>query len=147
VTGQAKIRTFEAVSASLADLPDHVPAVLCGDLNAPWHEAHDGTITTFGQTPKGKVRGGTGAQEDDAERAILRPPGWCDAFRALHGYDVSGHSWKDVNGYRLDHILLSSHLVSVECEYDHVVRTERLSDHSAMFATFAPATPPPVSSS
>lgn len=143
----AKIRTFEAVSTSLAALPDHVPAVLCGDLNAPWGETLDGTIITFGQTPKGKVHGGVGAREDAAERAILRPPGWCDAFRALHGYDVSGHSWKATNGYRLDHILLSSHLVSVECEYDHDVRTGHMSDHSAMFATFAPATLPPTSSS
>jgi len=39
---EAKIRTFEAVSASLVALDDHVPAILCGDLNAPQTEASDG---------------------------------------------------------------------------------------------------------
>lgn len=148
--GSAKILTLEAVSASLAALPDHVPAVLCGDLNAPQHEALDGTITTFGQTPSGYVHRGVGAREALAERTILRPPGWSDAFRSLHGYEVCGRSWrahtKTNPGYRLDHILLSAHLKAVECAYDHDVRKERssgpdargkrLSDHSAMFASF-----------
>jgi exonuclease III len=149
---QAKIRTFEAVSASLAALPDHLPAVLCGDLNAAQHEALDGTVTTFGQGPTGKVRGGLGAREDEAERAILRgPTGWSDAFRALHDYEVCGRSWKASTGsnpgFRLDHILLSGCLTPVECAYDHDVRIQtrtrpwRLSDHSAMHATFALETP------
>lgn len=136
--GEAKIRTFEAVSASLAALDDDVPAILCGDLNAPQTEARDGTITTFGQTRKGKVRGGSGAREDRAERTILRgPTGWHDAYRELHGHEPFQPSWEartGHSGFRLDHILLSPNLNAIECAYDHSVRP-RLSDHSAMYAT------------
>jgi len=151
--GLAKVLTFEAVSASLAALPDQLPAVLCGDLNVPQHEAPDGTITTFGQTPRGYLHRDGGAREDVAERTILHRPllgdevlaadattlGWSDAFRALRGYEFCDWSWKAGRGtkpgYRLDHILLSPHLKSVECDYDHDVRNDGLSDHSAMYAT------------
>jgi len=136
---EAKILTFEAVSASLAALDEHVPAILCGDLNAPQTEESDGTITTFGQTLKGTIRGGSGAREDKAERTILRgPSGWHDAYRELHRDEPFMPSWEaktgQGRGYRLDHILLSRHLKAVECSYDHSVRP-RLSDHSAMYAT------------
>lgn len=136
---EAKIRTFEAVSASLVALDDHVPAILCGDLNAPQTEASDGTITTFGQTLKGAVRGGSGAREDRAERTILSgPTGWHDAYRELHRHEPFKPSWEAKTGqgcgFRLDHMLLSPHFKAVECAYDHSVRP-RLSDHSAMYAT------------
>ena len=153
---QAKIQTFKAVSKSLAALSDELPVVLCGDLNAPQGEAPGGRITTFGQTPRGTLRRRLGKQEDLAERSILRRPGWSDAFRALHDYDVCGRSWQASRGthlgYRLDHILLSPHLTSTECEYDHDVRNKSverksLSDHSAMFATFELSLPAVASSS
>jgi exonuclease III len=141
---QAKILTFEAVSASLAALDDGVPAILCGDLNAPQHEASDWTITTFGQSPKGTVRGGLGVREDGAERMILSgPSGWRDAFRATNDYESRKPSWKANRGhhpgYRLDHILVSPHLNVLNCGYDHSVRRDGLSDHSAMYATVAMA--------
>jgi endonuclease/exonuclease/phosphatase family metal-dependent hydrolase len=137
---QVKARTFEAVHASLAALAPSVPTILCGDLNTPQHEATDGTVQTFGQTPTGKMRARMGQRQDDAERSILTDlPGWHDAFRERHGYDASDRSWKASTGtspgYRLDHIFLSPNLTATACEYDHIVRENRLSDHSAMYAT------------
>ncbi len=139
---QAKVRTFEAVYAHLAALPDRVPVILCGDLNTPQYEARDGSIQTFAQTRTGRRRPGRGERHDRAERAILSgPPGWRDAFRALHGYDARDRSWKTGRhpGYRLDHILISSGLTALACAYDHSLREAGLSDHSAMCATVAPA--------
>ncbi len=90
---QVKIRTLEAVHASLAALGDHVPAILCGDFN--------------------------------------------HAFRSLHGFEARDRSWKAGRhpGYRLDHILVSPALTVAACAYDHGVREDGLSDHSAMTAS------------
>lgn len=138
---QAKLLTFEVIHASLCVLPDHVPVVLCGDLNTPQSEARDGTIQTFAQTRKGTLKARLGERHDNAERMILTgPPGWRDAFRTLHGYDAPDRSWKASNGtgpgFRLDHILLSPGLAPIACAYDHDARERGLSDHSAMYATF-----------
>lgn len=135
---QAKVRTFEAVHASLAALPEAAPAVLCGDLNTPQYEARDGTVQTFAQTRSGRLRAERGERHDRAERMILGgPPGWRDTFRTLHGYEARDRSWKTGRhpGYRLDHILISPTLTPVACAYDHSLREDGLSDHSAMWAT------------
>ena len=72
-----KIRTLEAVHASLAALPGDVSALLCGDLNTPQYEDRDGTVQTFAQTRTGRLRPGRGERHDLAERSILtgRPAG------------------------------------------------------------------------
>ncbi|MEA2151465.1 MAG: exodeoxyribonuclease [Solirubrobacteraceae bacterium] len=137
-----KVRTLEAVHASLAALGDELPAVLCGDLNTPQYEARDGTIQTFAQTRTGRLRAERGERHDRAERRIVTgPPGWRDAFRALHGYGARDRSWKAGRhpGYRLDHILVSPAVTPLACAYDHELRTDGLSDHSALWATIAPA--------
>jgi exonuclease III len=139
---QAKVRTFEAVHARLAARDPHAPAVLCGDLNTPQYEARDGTLQTFAQTRSGRLRAERGERHDRAERLIVRgPPGWRDAFRELHGYEARDRSWKTGRhpGYRLDHILISPGLTALACGYDHSLREDGLSDHSAMLATLAPA--------
>jgi len=139
--GQVKIRTLEAVHASLAALDDGVGAVLCGDFNTPQYEARDGVVQTFAQTRTGSLRPGRGERHDRAERMIITgPPGWQDTFRTLHGYAARDRSWKTGRhpGYRLDHILVSPALEPIACAYDHGVREDGLSDHSAMWATLAP---------
>ena len=138
---QAKVRTLEAVHAHLAALAD-APAMLCGDLNTPQYESREGAVQTFAQTRSGRLRPAYGERHDVAERTILAgPPGWRDAFRALHGYEARDRSWKTGRhpGYRLDHILISPGLSAVACAYDHDVREDGLSDHSAMCATISPA--------
>jgi endonuclease/exonuclease/phosphatase family metal-dependent hydrolase len=141
---QVKIRTLEAVHASLGALGDERPALLCGDFNTPQYEARDGTVQTFAQTRTGNLRPGRGERHDRAERMIITgPPGWQDAFRALHGYEARDRSWKTGRhpGYRLDHILVSPGLQPLACAYDHALREAGLSDHSAMWATVAPGPP------
>ncbi len=138
---QAKVRTLEAVYAHLAAVTtERAPALLCGDLNTPQYEARDATIMTFAQTSSGRLRDERGERHDRAERMILSgPPGWRDAFRALHGYEARDRSWKTGRhpGYRLDHILVSPELTPLACHYDHSLRLDGLSDHSAMAATVA----------
>ena len=139
--GQVKVRTLEAVHASLATLDEGDAAVLCGDFNTPQYEARDGVVQTFAQTRAGNLRPARGERHDRAERMIITgPPGWRDAFRALHGYGARDRSWKTGRhpGYRLDHILVSPALEPLACAYDHGVREDGLSDHSAMWATVAP---------
>ena len=139
--GQVKVRTLEAVHASLASLDEGNAAVLCGDFNTPQYEARDGVVQTFAQTRTGNLRPGRGERHDRAERMIITgPPGWQDAFRALHGYAARDRSWKTGRhpGYRLDHILVAPVLEPLACAYDHGVREDGLSDHSAMWATVAP---------
>jgi exonuclease III len=142
---QAKVRTFETIHAGLLALPEDAPAVLCGDLNTPQYEARDATVQTFAQTRSGRLRAERGERHDRAERMILRgPPGWRDAFRTLHGYDARDRSWKTGRrpGYRLDHVLVSAALTPVACGYDHSLREDGLSDHSAMWATLELTAPP-----
>lgn len=139
--GQVKVRTLEAVHASLAALDDDVPAILTGDFNTPQYEARDGVVQTFAQTRTGNLRPGRGERHDRAERMIVAgPPGWQDAFRTLHGYEARDRSWKTGRhpGYRLDHILVSPALLPIACAYDHSLREDGLSDHSGMWATVAP---------
>lgn len=137
---QIKVRTLEAVRAHLQTLHRDMPAVLCGDLNTPQYEARDGTVQTFAQTRTGNLRPERGARHDRAERAILEgAPGWRDAFRTLHGYEARDRSWKTGRhpGYRIDHVLVSPALTPVVCAYDHSVREDGLSDHSALSAVLA----------
>ena len=58
-----------------------------------------------------------------------------DAFRYLHG-SVKEYSWysHQGNGYRYDHTYTSIELRPLikACYYDHAVRENKLSDHSAM---------------
>ena len=139
-----KLRSLEAVHAALCALDGDRPAVLCGDLNTPQYEDRDGTVQTFAQTRTGRLRPERGERHDRAERMIVTgPPGWQDAFRALHGYAARDRSWKTGRhpGYRLDHILVSPALRPVACAYDHAVREDGLSDHSAMWAVVAPRPP------
>jgi len=67
--------------------------------------------------------------------AQLEEAGMTDAFRHVHG-DVKEYSWfsHQGNGFRYDHTYVSSDLLPVvsQCGYDHSVREEGLSDHSAM---------------
>jgi exonuclease III len=139
---RVKIRSLETVYESLAALPADRPALLCGDLNTPQYESREGVVQTFAQTRSGNLRPGRGERHDRAERMIVTgPPGWVDAFRSLHGYGARDRSWKTGRhpGYRLDHILVSPAVTALSCAYDHAVREDGLSDHSAMWATVAPA--------
>ena len=70
----------------------------------------------------------------------LRGYGLVDAYRHLHP-DAVEHSWvgRGGDGYRYDHVFVSSDLVSSirACGYAHETRERGLSDHSAMVLRLA----------
>jgi exodeoxyribonuclease-3 len=140
----AKVRTLEALHAHLAAAADGVPRVLAGDLNTPRYESREGEIITFARDRKGRLREELGERHDRAELLLIddlvREHGWRDAFRAVHGYARRDRSWAMATGYgwRLDHIIASPGLEPVESDYVHEWRTERLSDHSALWARLEP---------
>jgi endonuclease/exonuclease/phosphatase family metal-dependent hydrolase len=136
--GQVKVRTLEALFAALT-AADGRARVVAGDFNTPRYESREGEVVTFAQDRRGRLREALGERHDHAERLLvegLAAHGWRDAFRALHGYQRRDRSWamRTGFGYRLDHIIVSPELQPVECDYVHDWRTERLSDHSAMWA-------------
>jgi len=61
--------------------------------------------------------------------------GFVDAFRFFHP-NKKEYSWfgREGNGYRFDHVFVSENTLSLlqNCFYVHEVRSEKLSDHSAM---------------
>ena len=63
--------------------------------------------------------------------------GLVDVFKKKHPLE-HGHSWigRTGNGYRYDYLLCTDDLLSKvsECYYYHQIRTDRLSDHSAIVA-------------
>jgi endonuclease/exonuclease/phosphatase family metal-dependent hydrolase len=141
-----KVRTLEALHAHLASarVGDGLPRVLAGDLNTPRYESREGEIVTFARDRKSRLREELGERHDRAELllldALVREHGWRDAFRSLHGYARRDRSWamRTGFGYRLDHIMVSPGLAPVEADYVHEWRTERLSDHSALWVRLEP---------
>jgi endonuclease/exonuclease/phosphatase family metal-dependent hydrolase len=139
--GAVKVLTLEAVFAALS-ASGGPPRVLAGDLNTPRYESREGEIVTFARDRQNRLRPELGERHDRAELLLvdeLVRRGWRDAFRCLHGYSRRDRSWawRTGFGYRLDHILLSPGLQAIECDYVHDWRTERLSDHSAIWARIA----------
>ena len=137
-----KVRTLEALFAVLR-AADGVPKVLAGDLNTPRYESREGAIVTFARDRRGRMRAELGPRHDRAELLLIHEltrHGWRDAFRAVHGYGARDRSWALASGfgYRLDHIMVSPELEPVDSGYLHDWRTERLSDHSAMWARLEP---------
>jgi endonuclease/exonuclease/phosphatase family metal-dependent hydrolase len=135
-----KVRTLEALHAHLARAADGVPRILAGDLNTPRYESREGEIVTFARDRRGRLRAELGERHDRAELLLIddlvREHGWRDAFRSVHGYARRDRSWamRSGFGYRLDHIVVAPGLEPVEAQYVHEWRTERLSDHSALWA-------------
>jgi endonuclease/exonuclease/phosphatase family metal-dependent hydrolase len=135
----AKVRTHEAVHRHLARPADR-PRLLCGDLNTPRREHPTGEVWTFARDQWGHLRPERGARWDEAELSLVRglePHGIRDAFRLHHGYDTREVSWewpRWKGGYRLDHLLVSTHFDVARIDYLHAWRTDGLSDHSPLVA-------------
>jgi exonuclease III len=137
--GFAKVETCEALFERLSRPRPH-GAVLIGDLNTPRREYPDGSVETFASNHPEHA-----ARWDAAERSLLTGLGefgFRDAFRTLNGYDRDDVSWvmhtraRRKAAHRLDHVIASSELEPVACDYIHGWREAGLSDHSAMEATF-----------
>jgi exonuclease III len=146
--GWIKIETFEGLSEALKEESNH-PTILCGDFNSPNIEYPDGRVQVFRERIDGagnivpmKHRGQPPGRWSAAERAVicdLGRYGYVDAFRSIHGYGKSAHSWylpqKPSVGRRFDHIFCRG-LKPKTCDYIHTCRTDGLSDHSALLAQF-----------
>lgn len=141
--GLIKVETCEALHERLSrPSVEGRHRILCGDLNTPRFESEHGEVETFASNhPEHEARW------DAAERSLLTGLAeWDlhDAFRALNGYDRRDVSWvfhtrsRRKAAHRLDHVLASSSLGAVLCDYVHEWREAGLSDHSAMEATFRP---------
>ena len=138
--GWVKVRTLEAIRGGLAGAPP-CPRVLCGDLNTPRRELADGEVISFARDSGGRLRRERGSEWDDAELGVvpgLRELGYCDAFRALHGYAEREPSWTwrriagHDGGWRLDHLFASGELRPTAATYHHAWRDDGLSDHSGL---------------
>jgi exonuclease III len=133
-----KLRTHRAVHAHLAR-PHALPQLLAGDLNTPRREFPDGTTWSFARTAAGKLRLDRGERWERDELAPLRgleDHGIRDLFRDLHGYEreeISFAAGRRGGGWRLDHVIASSHFTPVACEYLHAPREAGLSDHSPLW--------------
>ena len=95
------------------------PCIITGDLNTGINRVDQ--------------KGSSFWYED--EMKDLGKVGMIDVFREQHG-NVKEYSWysHQGNGYRYDHFYIHETLIPIakECYYDHEVREEKLSDHSAM---------------
>jgi len=139
--GLIKAETCEALFAELARRATR-HRILCGDLNTPRYESEGGEVETFASNhPLDEERW------DAAERSLLVGLAeWdlSDVFRSLNGYGRRDVSWvlhtraRRKHAHRLDHVLASSGLNAVYCDYVHEWREAGLSDHSAMEAIFEP---------
>jgi exonuclease III len=138
--GLVKVEMFEALYTRLA-APSERPRILCGDLNTPRAEHDDGTVEFWGARHPSHTE-----RWDNAERSIVLGLGehdLPDVFRALNGYAASDASWFARGrgrswGRRYDHVFASQRLKPTACRYLHAWREQRLSDHSAIEADFAP---------
>jgi exodeoxyribonuclease III len=115
------------------------PRIACGDLNTPRREPPGEPIVTFARDRYGRLRAERGAPWDEAESAVLDgSTGMRDAWRDVHGPEARELSWAyptwPGSGYRIDHLLVSDEVEVQTCAYAHVLRTEGLSDHSALVA-------------
>ena len=149
--GWVKIDALEGIFAALA-VPAAHPRILCGDFNTPQAELPSGEVVTWAQRRTagggwrvvGKRQGRAGSDWDAGERRVLTGLAafdLVDVYRALHGYEVSESSWVlarhgEETGRRFDHVFASRELHPVSCCYLHNLRTNGLSDHAPIEATF-----------
>ena len=112
--------------------------IVCGDWNTPRKEFKNKEVQTWMKTGRESKRW------DDGERLLLQKLkhfGIYDSYRVLNGYSKEEFSWytnrKGLSkGRRYDHIHSSETLDVKKCYYDHTVRENKLSDHSAIISEF-----------
>lgn len=153
---EQKQLTNEAIYKRLAR-PSLRPRILCGDFNAPVAETAEGQLIT--QPAKPGERGWDPRWDAAARGPLesLREYDLVDVFRDCHGYGVQAKTYVDSKAAedvvcRYDHLFASRKLEPWACDYHHEWREWqqpedggkrfRLSDHSAIYATFEVGPPP-----
>ena len=138
--GIEKIISIEQFYNNIIDSENQY-RIVCGDWNTPRREYENGDIKTWMKTG---VRIGKDERWDKGERLLLeelKTIGIHDSFRLLNGYDKKEYSWYintkgGPKGRRYDHIHSSDTLDVKKCYYDHTVRENKFSDHSAIISEF-----------
>jgi exonuclease III len=149
--GVTKMLMIEGVLAVVA-AAHPARQILCGDFNLPQLETIVGRIVTWAErvgstgtrTMRPTWRGQPGTRWDQAERGVMEGGTGkilIDAYRHLHGYGRQEFSWflkrkALLVRRRFDHAFCSPGLKVTACEYLHDLRTENLSDHSALQLDF-----------
>ena len=138
--GIEKIISIEQFYKNIIDSENQY-RIVCGDWNTPRREYENGEIKTWMKTG-GRI--GESERWDKGERLLLeelKTIGIHDSFRHLNGYDIKEYSWYintkgGTKGRRYDHIHSSDTLDVEKCYYDHTVRENKFSDHSAIISEF-----------
>lgn len=119
-----KRRFLASLEKALRHNHNGTSRIFCGDLNIlePGHDPH---YPFFEEWEYGFY-------------SSLADVHLIDAFRHLNP-DVRDYSWvgRTGDGYRYDHTFVSSDLLAglTTCEYEHLPRNKRLSDHSALITS------------
>lgn len=132
--GRTKIDCIHAISEAATNHKGQI--TIAGDFNAPRIEQKDGTIITWGQTVKGKIRKRTGTSHGEWDR-IER-----EAFEGLPAMGLR-NVWRELNpsligesptwrNYRLDHVFSNIPATSAT----HV---EAMSYHKMIIVDFSPS--------
>lgn len=116
----AQIPLFEAIQTDSPSLLS-LPSLLIGDLNCgiPFQDSSEKTFVNHRRFSE------------------LLNAGWIDLYRQRFGDEARDFSWispRTGRGFRYDHALASPSFATTVTgvQYDHSVREQRLSDHSAM---------------
>ena len=145
--GWKKIELLEGIYKTLSqDL--NTFTILTGDFNSPQEEMDNGEVHTWASSKNKagiyKLKKSRGERWDNGERNIisgLKDYDLEDVYRKLYGYEKQEYSWVAKRegkewGRRFDHVFAAKELNPIEAKYVHEVRTEKISDHSAMEVTF-----------
>ena len=116
----AQVPLFEALLTDSSSLLAQ-PSLIIGDLNCglPFQDSSQKTFVN--------------ARYFQA----LKDVGWIDIYRQTHGQKAQDFTWvspRTQRGFRYDHALASPSIAqrNLAMTYDHTVREQRLSDHSAL---------------
>jgi endonuclease/exonuclease/phosphatase family metal-dependent hydrolase len=119
--------------------------IVCGDTNTPQVETPDGRTLTWADPCPGSTwkppRDLVERWRHRELRFLREQPGLVDVYREVNGWAVRDISWDKSPskiGRRYDHIFGSMSLNPIRCWYEHDLRLDGLSDHSAIAATFDP---------
>jgi len=134
------VETFDGIYRRLAR-HGFQHRILCGDFNSPLEERGEEELETAGRRRGGVPKTRWAA----AERSVLQGLAEFDlrdAFRRDERSTSREATWvphgkKAGIVRRYDHLFVSEAVEVVDCDYRHVWREEKWSDHSALVAVLA----------
>ncbi len=150
--GWKKIDTLEALKQVVVGVKGE-PLILTGDFNEPrWVAPQNGRIVTWGQEERDghwvpwstwtfEGISGSGERWDAAVRWFFE--GWDESGNRNAYWDAAGNGSMQASHLShgaqrwFDHIFVSDSFGVITCDYMHLFREKRFSDHSAVLATLS----------